>query len=193
MIPKRRPAIDLKRRWKFRFTSLCILGLYLSPLNLNGNIYAQNDGQAADTRLTDFPAAGDSLRIQSAFAAPADSIRSFAPISINPKKAMVKSLLIPGGGQFANGSRIKGFLFVAAELVCLGGVIYETHLLGGKNLSPFDKELIKTDRNTFIIVWFGAKVFGMVDAYVDAQLKHFTVSDVNPPGMENSEAGSSNK
>ena len=190
----RRQATACKKKgWGFWKASFCIVGLFFSLLSFAGSVSAENDSQAGGSKMNASNANGDPLAIPSVFTVPPDSVQSFVPKDISPKKTMLTSLMIPGGGQLANGSRKKAFLFIAAELVCLGGVIYETHLLGGKNLSSFDKELIRTDRNTFIIVWLGAKLFGMVDAYVDAQLKHFTVSDVTPPDMPNPEASSTDK
>lgn len=176
-----------KKGWKF-WNAAFVIGLFLSLPCFTASVSAENENQAGAIQSKAARAGGDSLVIPSVFVIPPDSIKSFIPKEINPKKAMLKSLMIPGGGQLANGSRKKAFLFIATELVCLGGVIYETHLLGGEDLSDLDKEFIRTDRNTFILVWLGAKLFGMVDAYVDAQFKHFTVGDVTPPGMTNPDA-----
>ena len=170
---------------RLRYAAFCILSLFFYLPAFTVSSSAGDSRQAPEIPMTASNSPGDSLALPSVFTVPADSIKSFAPKDVKPKKAMFHSLLIPGGGQLDNGSRKKAFLFIAAELVCLGGVIYETYLLGGANLSSFDKEFISTDRNTFIIVWLGAKLFGMVDAYVDAQMKHFNVEDVTPPGMGN--------
>ena len=177
----------------FHFLPFCLFAFFLFFSSLSS--FAEDSGQAPETTKTAADAPGDSLSlaIPSVNTVQADGRTSFVPKDIIPSKAMLHSLLIPGGGQLDNGRRKKALLFLATELVCLGGVIYETHLLGGTNLSPFDKEIIRTNRNTFIIVWLGAKLFGMVDAYVDAQLKHFNVGDVTPPGMENSDNGQSKK
>lgn len=165
----------------FHFLPLCLFAFSLFFSSLSSS--AENSGQTPETTKTAADAPGDSLALPSINTVQAEGRTSFAPKDIIPSKAMLHSLLIPGGGQLDNGKRKKALLFLATELVCLGGVIHETRLLGGANLTAFDKEIIRTDRNTFIIVWLCAKLFGMVDAYVDAQLKHFNVGDVTPPGF----------
>jgi hypothetical protein len=162
----------------------CLIAFFLfSPFS---NSFAQDSTQIPDTTNA-AEARVDSLALPEISSVQASGDNPPSQKDIKPSKAMLHSLLIPGGGQRDNGKKKKALLFLATELVCLGGVIYETHLLGGADLTPFDKTLLRTDRNTFIIVWLCAKLFGMVDAYVDAQLKHFNVEDVTPPGLEKSE------
>lgn len=99
---------------------------------------------------------------------------------VNPKTAMWHSLALPGWGQFDNGRKGKAALMIAAELVCIGGIAYESHRLSSKDISDFEREVITTDRNTFIIYWMLAKVVGMMDAYVDAHLADYDISDIAP-------------
>jgi hypothetical protein len=103
---------------------------------------------------------------------------------VQPKTAMYHSMTLPGWGQRDNGKRNKTLLFIAAELTFIGGALYEQYRLGDNDLTKFDKDVIRSNRNTFIIYWFGTRVFGLVDAYVDAQLKGFNTLDIAPPGLE---------
>jgi hypothetical protein len=167
------------------FLPSCIIASIL--FFFSSSSFAQESTQPPDTTKATLEAPVDSLALSEINSVQASGDNPITQKDIRPSKAMLHSLLIPGGGQRDNGKKKKALLFLATELVCLGGVIYETHLLGDANLTAFDKTLIRTDRNTFIIVWLGAKLFGMVDAYVDAQLKHFNVEDVTPPGLENSD------
>ncbi len=104
-----------------------------------------------------------------------------------PSTAMYHSLELPGWGQFDNGKDRKALLFIAAELFCLGGVVYEQILLGRSGQTDDEKDVIRTNRNTFVIYWLGAKLVGMVDAYVDAQLRDFNVQDITPKGTRGSD------
>jgi hypothetical protein len=108
-----------------------------------------------------------------------------------PSTAMYHSLALAGWGQIENGKDKKALLFIAAELFCLGGVVYEQVRLGRSGQSTYEKDLIRTDRNTFVIYWLGAKLFGMVDAYVDAQLRDFDVESITPKGKRGAEPPSS--
>ena len=93
---------------------------------------------------------------------------------------MYHSLALPGWGQRDYGKNKKSLLFIAAELFCVGGFIYEQTLLNRPGQTKFERDVILTNRNTFVIYWLGAKLFGMVDAYVDAQLEDFDVRDITP-------------
>ncbi|MHB9029032.1 MAG: DUF5683 domain-containing protein [Candidatus Latescibacterota bacterium] len=125
--------------------------------------------------------------------APADtvSLPNLSPVPANaspkwvqPKTAMYHSMTLPGWGQLDNGKRNKALLFIAAELAFIGGALYNQYRLSDDGLTSFEKDVTRTDRNSFLIYWFGARVFGLVDAYVDAHLKGFNTRDITPPGME---------
>ena len=103
---------------------------------------------------------------------------------VNPNTAMWHSLALPGWGQLDNGRRWKAALMITAELVCIGGIAYESHRLSENGLTEFGREAIRTDRNTFILYLMLAKVVSMMDAYVDAHLADFNVSDIAPAGIE---------
>ena len=73
---------------------------------------------------------------------------------------------------------------MTAEAVCIGGYFYYRYEIENGNYSEFDRERLITDRNTFILYWVFAKIFGMVDAYVDAQLKNYDVKDITPEALK---------
>ena len=100
--------------------------------------------------------------------------------AVNPKRAMLHSLIVPGWGQFDNGSRKKAALFFAAEMFFVGGYVYESYLAKKSDITPYVRDAYRTDRNTFVIYWFIAKVLDITDAYVDAQLAGFNVQDITP-------------
>ena len=100
--------------------------------------------------------------------------------AVKPGRAMLHSLIVPGWGQLDNGSRKKAALFFAAELFFFGGYVYESSLVRKSDLTQYEREAYRTDRNTFVIYWFLAKVLDITDAYVDAQLAGFDVRDITP-------------
>lgn len=114
-----------------------------------------------------------------------DSAPGFrSPHPVTPSAAMLHSLAIPGWGQYKNGRRWKAALFFTAETVCIGGFLYLSHRIRTDgDLSDWDRDLLRTDRNTYVIYWFAAKLLGIVDAYVDAQLADFDVEDITPPEL----------
>lgn len=107
--------------------------------------------------------------------------------NIKPKTAMLHSLILPGWGQLNNGSRKKAAFFFAAEAFCIGGYIYENHQSKQSGLSSFEREAYKTDRNSFVMYWLVAKILGITEAYVDAQLSDFDVKDITPEELKKPE------
>lgn len=107
---------------------------------------------------------------------------------VKPKTAMLHSLCIPGWGQLNNGSRKKAAFFFAAELFCIGGYFYQRHLVKQSGLTVFEREAYKTDRNTFVMYWIVAKILGITDAYVDAQLADFNITDITPEELKKPDA-----
>lgn len=103
---------------------------------------------------------------------------------VPPMTAMLHSLALPGWGQFDNERPWKGALLIATESTFIAGFLYYNYRVQtGDDLSDRDITLLQNDRNTFVIYWFLAKVFGMMDAYVDAQLATFDVEDITPPPL----------
>ncbi len=111
----------------------------------------------------------DSLRAQ-------ESI-SLAPIKPkkNPNAAVLRSLLVPGWGQYYNGQKWKAALVAAAELGEIGTAIYWHR--ESKRVNDDHFKLVYEDyRNA--AYWFlaGTIILSMLDAYVDAQLSDFDES-----------------
>lgn len=113
----------------------------------------------------------------------ADSTWSAPSLKIAPSKAMLHSLILPGWGQIDNGKKKKAALFITAELICIGGYLYENYRIKHETLSKWDKDRLRTDRNSFIIYWMVSKLLGIVDAYVDAHLANFDVTDITPEDL----------
>ena len=106
---------------------------------------------------------------------------------LKPSSIMYHSFWLPGWGQLDNGRKKKAALFIAAEVFFIGGYLFEQHSLNVSNGTEFERDQIRTERNSYIIYWLGAKLFGMVDAYVDAQLRNYDVEDVTPAGLKKAE------
>lgn len=104
--------------------------------------------------------------------------------SINPSTAMYHSLIFPGWGQIDNGKKKKAALFFVAEMVCIGGYLYVNNELNTGTYSDFERNNLITDRNTFILYWMISKIFGMMDAYVDAQLDDYDVESITPEDLK---------
>lgn len=93
----------------------------------------------------------------------------------NPNAAVLRSLLVPGWGQYYNGKKWKAALVCAAELGEIGTAIYWHR--ESKRVHDDRYQLIYEDyRNT--AYWFlaGTIILSMLDAYVDAQLADFDES-----------------
>lgn len=111
-----------------------------------------------------------------------DSLRTQKSISlapIKPKKspngAVLRSLLVPGWGQYYNGQKLKAAIVFAAEVGEIGTAIYWHRESKRVNDERF-KIVYEDYRNA--AYWFlaGTILLSMLDAYVDAQLSDFDES-----------------
>ncbi|MFC1551945.1 hypothetical protein ACFL6P_05195 [Candidatus Latescibacterota bacterium] len=100
--------------------------------------------------------------------------------AVEPSTAMYHSMMFAGWGQLDNGKKKKAAMFFIAEMVCIGGYFYVSHEINNGDYSDFQKNNLRTDRNTFVLYWMVSKVFGLVDAYVDAQLGNYDVENITP-------------
>jgi hypothetical protein len=139
------------------------------------------------TQAASRTAAADSSTVTVTPAVPVESGKAAPAAAIRPSAVMYHSLWLPGWGQLDNGRKKKAALFIAAEAFCIGGFMYEQYLLRESGGTEFERNRIRTDRNTFVIYWLGAKLFGMVDAYVDAQLRYYNVDDITPTDLKKDE------
>ena len=94
----------------------------------------------------------------------------------SPSAAMVRSLLIPGWGQWYNGKKWKAALACGAELGLAANAALQNHYLQGAS-DPQVREYYLHNRNTSNWVLALVVVLSMLDAYVDA---HFADFDESP-------------
>ena len=74
---------------------------------------------------------------------------------------MVRSMVLPGWGQWYNERPIKGAVIFSTELF-LGGAVYEQR-----------RNLDHQQRNTYFLWFLGVFLYNIADAYVDAHLYGF--------------------
>ncbi len=93
----------------------------------------------------------------------------------SPTGAMLRSLALPGWGQFYNGKWFKGVLAMGVETGLVLNAIYLDAQLDNST-DPFNQEFYRNNRN-LSFWWLGATILlSMLDAYVDAHLYHFDES-----------------
>jgi len=109
---------------------------------------------------------------------PAAPVRTGTPQAAalkSPGKAVLLSLLLPGGGQVYTGCAWKTALIAPSE-VTLGCLTVREHVYALDALSAGDDAAYvrHRDRRTVFLWWTGAVVaFSMADAYVSAQMYGF--------------------
>jgi hypothetical protein len=120
----------------------------------------------------------DSLRVQGAQSQAGDSSRVK-----NPTSAVLRSLVVPGWGQYYNGKKWKAAIVFAAEIGALGTAIYWDR---EADRAPTDEArfIYQEYRNTAYWVLAFTIMLSMMDAYVDAQLSDFDDS----PSLETSQS-----
>ena len=100
--------------------------------------------------------------VRPASGAEADADTTAVP---SPRGAMVRSLVLPGWGQFYNRRKVKGVVIAAAEVGSAVAFFVRRNDLR-KNRIPGQA----SERNVFLFTTLGVIFYSMVDAYVDAHL-----------------------
>ena len=80
----------------------------------------------------------------------------------SPMGAMVRSMVLPGWGQWYNERPIKGAVIFSTELFLGGAMVYEQR-----------RNLDHQQRNTYFLWFLGVFLYNIADAYVDAHLYGF--------------------
>jgi len=88
---------------------------------------------------------------------------------VSPRGAALRSIALPGWGQFYNSRPIKGGIMTAAYVASLAGIVVRQRQLNREARQP-DLDPSQPRRNTFIFTTFGLMFYSAVDAYVDAHL-----------------------
>jgi len=94
----------------------------------------------------------------------------------SPTAAMVRSLLVPGWGQWYNGKKWKAALVFGAELGLAANAALQNQYLQ-RTRDPLAREYYLSNRNTSNWILALVVVLSMLDAYVDA---HFADFDESP-------------
>ena len=84
-------------------------------------------------------------------------------------KAMTRSLLLPGWGQFYNGKRFKGTLIAAAEVGSVVALFVRRDQINNESRPAGQAP----KRNFFVLSTIGIVFYSVVDAFVDAHLDDF--------------------
>jgi hypothetical protein len=101
------------------------------------------------------------------------------PKGKSPTGALLRSLVVPGWGQLYNGKYLKALVYAGAQL----SFAYAAHVQNNRhhhyqNLDQDDlADFYRDDRNRMLWWLFGITLLSIGDAYVDAHLWNFDVSD----------------
>ena len=90
----------------------------------------------------------------------------------NPTGAMLRSMVVPGWGQWYNEKRFKAVVIMGAEIGLVIDAVVQNQL-AVRSEYLYDREFYRNNRN-LAIWWLGAVIlYSMADAYVDAHLFDF--------------------
>jgi hypothetical protein len=101
------------------------------------------------------------------------------PEKKSPTGALLRSMVVPGWGQVYNGKYLKSIIYAGAQLTFLYGAHVQNDRyhhyrdLGNQDFANF----YENDRNRLLWWLFGITLLSMGDAFVDASLAQFDVSD----------------
>ncbi|MFZ5516404.1 MAG: DUF5683 domain-containing protein [Candidatus Zhuqueibacterota bacterium] len=97
--------------------------------------------------------------------------------SKSPNGAMIRSLIIPGWGQWYNKKKLKAVVVFGTETGILINSIYLNQMTQ-KSTTTAEREYYLNNRNLSNWWLVGALLFSVADAFVDAQLSDFDESPV---------------
>jgi hypothetical protein len=85
--------------------------------------------------------------------------------TVSPRGALLRSMVLPGWGQFYNGRPFKGSLYAAVEA---GSVV--AFFMRRNQLKDRSSMSGTPERNVYLFTSIGIALVSMADAYVDAHL-----------------------
>jgi len=93
-------------------------------------------------------------------------------ITKSPRGAMLRSLVVPGWGQFYNGKWFKGILIGGTEIGLIANAVIQNQYAVQAE-TELEKEFYQENRS-LSIWWLGAAIlYSITDAFVDAHLYNF--------------------
>ena len=114
------------------------------------------------------------MRVAELDSAATDSVRVQPLKSKSPTGAVLRSLVIPGWGQWYNQQKFKAFLALAAEGTAVGsGIYWNQQVVSGPD---YYRDDYINWRNEAVWWLVGIVLVSMADAYVDAHLFDFDES-----------------
>jgi len=93
----------------------------------------------------------------------------------DPTGAMLRSMILPGWGQFYNGKWFKGILIGGAEIGFITNAIVLNQYLQSAE-TEVDRNYYWENRNLSIWLLGATILYSMADAYVDAHMADFEAS-----------------
>ena len=115
------------------------------------------------------PESMPSLRRQ----APGDSTKEVKAKS--PRGAMLRSIFIPGWGQFYNGKWFKGLIIAGAEVGLIANAVIQNQY-AVQSKTELERAFYVDNRNLSFWWLAGVILYSALDAYVDAHLSTFDES-----------------
>jgi hypothetical protein len=132
--------------------------------------------RAAAPAALNLPDSAQSRLPAGAMAASADSAaqngKGKLAVKKNPTSAMLRSMALPGWGQWYNEKKFKAVIFGGAEIGLVADAIVQNQL-AARSGNILDREFYRNNRS--LAIWYlgAAILYSMADAYVDAHLFDF--------------------
>ncbi|MCS7245278.1 MAG: DUF5683 domain-containing protein [candidate division WOR-3 bacterium] len=89
----------------------------------------------------------------------------------SPSKAIAFSAILPGGGQFYNGRKVKSYIIAFLDITSFSLFAYNTYEYKRTGFEGYYWSGI-----SYFITFLGIKIFSMLDAYIDAKMENSTKS-----------------
>lgn len=114
---------------------------------------------------------------------PSDTSGVERPTVKTPAGAVLRSLVLPGWGQWYNEQKLKAVLVFGAEAAMVGNIVYY-HQKAIRSVDASERAFYEDYRSQFVWYLAGVHLLSLLDAYVDANLLDFdTGPDLTDSGM----------
>ena len=103
-----------------------------------------------------------------------DSLQVVPVKTKSPNKALIRSAILPGLGQWYNEQKIEAVIVLGAELGLIASAIYQNQKVV-QSQTDWEREFYVNNRSLSLWWFVGIYFLNLLDAYVDAHLWEFDV------------------
>ena len=103
-----------------------------------------------------------------------DSLQVIPIKTKSPNKALIRSAMLPGLGQWYNEQKIKAIIVLGGELGLIASAVFQNQKVV-QSQTDWERDFYENNRSLSLWWFVGIYFLNLLDAYVDAHLWEFDV------------------